>query len=78
MYTISGLFPVRLGDHEFLQYARVVDKETGDERLLETHELNDTDPNAYSIGEGEAYQVSFAANTVEKTYGTYQFTSPED
>ena len=70
MGIVTNIYRSTIGETDYVRLVRVQDEETGEERLLEPHELED--PESVEIGDDGAYKVSLTANKIFGEYDTFQ------
>lgn len=59
---VTQVYYYTVGEEQRLKYAQVQDEESGEERLLERHEL--IDPDSIDVGDEYAYKVSIIGDSI--------------
>ena len=70
MNVVTDVFYSNAFDEERVKMVRVQHTDTGEERLMQPHEL--TDPEDVEVGDEEAYRVNLSSSRVFEQYETQQ------
>ena len=75
MFVVSDVFYSNIAGEERLKTVRIQNSETGEENLLERHEL--IDPRNTEVGDEYAYKVSLLSEKLFDKFGTNQYYNAE-